>query len=388
MSKRYKIIDERKKRELVDRYNSGTRAKDICRQNNIPLSSFYSWVNKYQKITKRKESKNQITAMDYAELKRSRDRLAMEVEILQSAISNQNLKQIRKFELMEPLYGKYPLRTLCNAMQVRHASFYNHMVNNKNEQGWKYLYREKMKNEIQKLMAEDGHIYGSTMIVDRLAQKGIKTSRRFVSELLSELGVRSANSKSYEYKKRIQELRKANKVATQLLADAPNKVWLTDCTQCYIHDRDVWVCAVIDLYSRKLLAMKVGRNNSTRLTKSTLLEAIKARKPQNLRLHSDQGANYTSYRFNSFLKDNNISHTYSRAGMPKDNAPMESFFKTFKEIEIWSKDFPSYEGLKRRINDFKSFYNSRPHLHLKHLSPNNYEEKWFLENSKNNRVEQ
>lgn len=375
MSKRYKIIDELKKRELVCKYNSGTRAKDICRQNNIPLSSFYSWVNKYRKITKRKESKNQIIAMDYVELKRTCDRLAMEVEILQSVISNQNLKQIRKFELMEPLYGKYPLRTLCNAMQVRHASFYNHMVNNKNEQGWKYLYREKMKNEIQKLMAEDGHIYGSTMIVDRLRQKGVKTSRRFVSELLSELGLRNVKSRRYEYMKRIQEFRKANRIATKLEADVPNKVWLTDCSQCFIRNREVWVCAVIDLYSRKLLAMKVGRNNSTRLTKSTLQEAIKTRKPQSLRLHSDQGANYTSYRFNNFLKENNIAHTYSRAGMPKDNAPMESFFKTFKDLEIWSKGIPTYEALKRRVSDFVDFYNSRPHMHLGHLSPNEYENK-------------
>ena len=71
--------------------------------------------------------------------------------------------------------------------------------------------------------------------------------------------------------------------------------------------------------------------------------------------------------------------------MPKDNASMESFFKTFKDMEIWGKGFPSYEGLKRRAEDFRAFYNSGPHLHLRHKSPNEFEKKWFLENSKTNR---
>lgn len=385
MSGKYKIISEREKRSIVKEIESGARPKDISKKRQIPLSSIYSWINKYKNLTKRKESKNQITAMDYVELKRSRDKLAAEVEVLQIIMEQQNMPQLRKFKLMEPLYGQYPLHTLCDAMQVRHASFYNHMVNNKNELGWKYSYRKRMKNEIQKLMAEDGHIYGATMVVDRLRQKGINTSRRFASELLSELGVRNANSKSYEYKKRIQEYRKAKRIAIELEANAPNEVWLTDCTQCFIRDRDVWVCAILDLYSRKLIAIKVGRNNSTRLTRETVQLAIKERNPKSVRLHSDQGTNYTSYRFNKFLKENNIEHTYSRAGMPKDNAPMESFFKTFKDMEIWGKDFPSYEGLKRRAEDFRAFYNSRPHLHLRHQSPNEFEKKWFLENSKINR---
>jgi hypothetical protein len=73
MSGKYKIISEREKRGIVKEIESGARPKDISRKRQIPLSSIYSWINKYKNLTKRKESKNQITAMDYVELKRSRD---------------------------------------------------------------------------------------------------------------------------------------------------------------------------------------------------------------------------------------------------------------------------------------------------------------------------
>lgn len=91
----------------------------------------------------------------------------------------------------------------------------------------------------------------------------------------------------------------------------------------------------MDLFSRKVLSIRISPNNSTRLSKSTLRAAIQSRdiKP-GLILHSDRGSNFISYAYNKFLKDHHIIHSYSRPSTPTDNATLESFNRTLKDAII------------------------------------------------------
>ena len=134
----------------------------------------------------------------------------------------------------------------------------------------------------------------------------------------------------------------------------------------------------MDLFSRKVLSIRISPNNSTRLSKSTLVVAIQNRdiKP-GLILHSDRGSNFISYTYNKYLKDHHIIHSYSRPSTPTDNAPLESFNRTLKDAILLNEAGKSYSTVRKHISKFMDYYNNkRPHSSLNYLSPNEYEDRY------------
>ena len=107
----------------------------------------------------------------------------------------------------------------------------------------------------------------------------------------------------------------------------------------------------MDLFSRKVLSMCISPNNSTRLSKNTLRAAIQSRdiKPGSI-LHSDRGSNSISYAYNKFLKDHHIMHSYSRHITPTDNATLESFNRTLKDVIILNEANKSYNSVRKNIS--------------------------------------
>ena len=134
----------------------------------------------------------------------------------------------------------------------------------------------------------------------------------------------------------------------------------------------------MDLFSRKVLSIRISLNNSTRLSRSTLVAAIQNRdiKPV-LILHSDRGSNFISYTYNKYLKDHHIIRSYSRPSTPTDNAPLESFNRTLKDAILLNEAGKSYSTVRKHISKFMDYYNNkRPHSSLNYLSPNEYEDRY------------
>lgn len=97
--------------------------------------------------------------------------------------------------------------------------------------------------------------------------------------------------------------RKENILKQEFKVDHPNTVWVSDVTYYHYNNRAYYICVILDLYSRKVVAHRVSLSNSTQLTKRTFKLAYTSRQPQdNLLSHSDQGANYTSRTFMTYLK--------------------------------------------------------------------------------------
>lgn len=233
-----------------------------------------------------------------------------------------------------------------------------------------------MKSEILKVYAEHNENIGVERIVAILRRKGIRTSSKYISKLLSVLNLRNAKTE-IERRRRmeIKDIRKHNLLLRNYEVMKPNQVWLTDSTLVYINKRPYWVCICMDLFSRKVLSIRISPNNSTRLSKSTLVAAIQNRdiKP-GLILHSDRGSNFISYTYNKYLKDHHIIHSYSRPSTPTDNAPLESFNRTLKDAILLNEAGKSYSTVRKHISKFMDYYNNkRPHSSLNYLSPNEYE---------------
>ncbi len=103
-----------------------------------------------------------------------------------------------------------------------------------------------------------------------------------------------------------------------------------------------YICVVLDLYARKVIAYKISRHNSTQLTKTVVKMAYEKRHPtEELLFHSDQGSNYTSNEFRKYLKSIHITQSFSNPGMPYDNSVMESFFGNFKREALYRYRFKS-----------------------------------------------
>ena len=107
--------------------------------------------------------------------------------------------------------------------------------------------------------------------------------------------------------------------------------------------------------------------------------AYKLREPKgDLLFHSDQGCNYTSRTFRIFLREKGVMQSFSRGGMPYDNSVCESFFGIYKQEEYYRTNYRSETEVKKGINEFMNFYNTkRPHSLLRYRTPDAYEAEYF-----------
>ena len=136
------------------------------------------------------------------------------------------------------------------------------------------------------------------------------------------------------------------------------------------------ICVIIDLFSRKVLSYKIAENNTTELVMATFVDAFESREcPEGLLFHSDQGTQYTSYKFRTFLRKLGVKQSYSYPGMPYDNAVAESFFASMKVEELSHHFYDDPEELFRDVAEYIEFFNSkRIHQKLGYRTPDKIEE--------------
>ena len=157
---------------------------------------------------------------------------------------------------------------------------------------------------------------------------------------------------------------------------AANQAWVSDIT--YIRTRSGWLylAAVLDLYSRKIVGWAMAPTMPAELVCTALQLAISQRQPKaGLIVHSDRGSQYASHEHRNLLNKYGCIGSMSRKGNCWDNAVMERFFLNLKMERVWRQDYANHEEAMRNINDYIiSFYNSqRLHSTLGYVSPNNYE---------------
>lgn len=140
-----------------------------------------------------------------------------------------------------------------------------------------------------------------------------------------------------------------------------------------------YLCAILDLFSRKVIAYRLSSQNNTQLTINTFKDAFESRnRPNDLSFHSDQGSNYTAYEFRDLLHSLKVNQSFSKAGNPYDNACMESFFSSFKREEYNSKVYEYFDELEVSVDSFIKYYNEyRPHQTLKNKTSNQFEEEYL-----------
>ena len=358
---------------MVARYRNGESATDICTEIGIARSTFYTWLKPYK--TTYTDAGYAVNAAEFIKMKQRLEKLEQKVEVLQKVNCTVSSPLKEKLQELSLLHGQYSVHVLCEALEVPRGTFYNHIFRNKGENNSYQIRRTQLSTLIKQIYEESNQIFGAKKIKAVLANQGEVVSDKMVAELMQEMNLYSIRTGAKKNFARFNYEKKEDSLQMNFSVNAPNKVWISDVTCFKIDNKFQYICAILDLYSRKVIAYKISQKHSTQLITSTFKLAYAKRKPENgLIFHSDRGTQYTSHAFQKLLKTSHIEQSFSPSGKPHHNAVMESFFSSMKKEELYRTNYHSVGEFKERIKKYIGFYNiERPHATLAYKTPNTYE---------------
>jgi putative transposase len=162
-----------------------------------------------------------------------------------------------------------------------------------------------------------------------------------------------------------------------MLISRLNQVWLSDITYIRIRTGFVYLAAILDAFSRRVIGYAISARLDASLTLEALKMAIASRKTgPGVIHHSDQGVQYASSEYVEALKGSGFLISMARRGNPYDNATMESFFKTLKQEEVYLYEYETIDDVLARLPHFlEEVYNhKRLHSALGYIPPDEFEE--------------
>jgi putative transposase len=233
---------------------------------------------------------------------------------------------------------------------------------------------------IKEIHAMSDGTYGAPRIRAELADvDGLRVNIKRIARLMRNAGIAGVSRRRFVVTttRDAAAPKSPDLVAREFKADAPNKLWVADITYIPIWAGFLFLAAVIDVWSRKVVGWSMAPHLRTELVLNAFDMAVTQRQPTNVVHHSDQGTQYTSIAFGQRCRQAGVQPSMGSVGDAYDNALCESFFASL-ECELLDR-YTFWNHAEARLAVFKyieGWYNPhRRHSALDYLSPVNYERK-------------
>ena len=281
-----------------------------------------------------------------------------------------------RFQLIEDHRDEFPVTRMCQGLAVSPSGYY---AWRKRPPSAREMANQELFDKIKIVYNENHGVYGSPRIYHELDDQGVACSENRVARLMRLRGLQAKQTKRF---KTTTKRNKAHPVAPNLLkrdfaADRPDQKWLADITYIATLEGWLYLAAILDLYTRRIVGWAMSDRMTSDLTIAALEMALLQRQPDaGLVHHSDQGSQYTDRKYQTLLKDRSIRASMNGAGSWYDNAPMESFFGTLKSELVYHCVYYTRNEAKADVFYYiESFYNRRRrHSALDYLNPEVYEQ--------------
>jgi len=269
----------------------------------------------------------------------------------------------------------FSVRAMCRCLRIQPSGFYAWL---KSPLSSRAREDERQIELVRKAWTDSGKVYGYRKIHDDLLDQGETCCPNRVARLTRLAGIRA----QIGYKRRPgayggrPSVVVDNTLDRQFDVEAPDRAWVTDITYIRTHEGFAYLAVVLDLYSRRVIGWSIQGRQTTDVVLQALLMAVWRRKPRaKVLIHSDQGSQFTSKDWASFLKHHNLEPSMSRRGNCHDNAVAESFFNLLKRERVRRKVYRTRAEARQDVFDYiEMFYNpTRKHARNGMLSPVDFE---------------
>jgi putative transposase len=280
-----------------------------------------------------------------------------------------------RYAFIKGHHQQFSVRRMCSMLTVHPSGFYAWL---KRPFSRRALEDKRQAGLLKKAWEESGKVYGYRKLHDDLQDQGETCCPNRVARLTRMAGIKAQigyrrRSGTYGGKPSIVV---DNTLDRRFDVTVPDTAWVTDITYIKTTEGFAYLAIVIDLYSRRVVGWSMQSRQTTDLVMQALLMAVWRRKPAGkVLIHSDQGSQFTSIDWTSFLKQHNLEHSMSRRGNCHDNAAAESFFSLLKRERIRRRTYKTRDDARQDVFDYiEMFYNpQRKHARNGMLSPVEFE---------------
>jgi putative transposase len=272
--------------------------------------------------------------------------------------------------------GEFAVRDLCRVLRVSTSRFYTWATA---PIGKRQTFHDELAREIEQVHRDSRGVYGSPRITSVLQTRGVKVCRNTVAKVMKQRQIRARKRKRF-----IPRTTNSvhghpiarNRLQRNFTADRPNAKWVADLTYIPTEEGWLYLAALLDLYSRRIVGWSMAPHLRAELAIEALNMAIALRRPlPGLIHHSDRGVQYACEEYQRLLTHHGMVCSMSGVGNCYDNAAMESFFSTLKTECVYPCTFATRQEARRVIFEYMEvIYNRvRPHSSLGYVSPEAFE---------------
>lgn len=282
------------------------------------------------------------------------------------------------FTAIYQLSDTYSIKLLCDIAGVSRSGYYKWLKRQDQPPTIKEMEEQRLISLIREGFNKVRGIYGYPRMKIWLKRNyELKINKKRIYRLMKLMGIKSIiRKKKPKFSGKADGVFANNVLNRKFHARLPNLKYVTDITYLTFGRHRLYLSVILDLFNNEVVSYKISESNDTELVLNTVKETQEKRDVSQVLIHSDQGHQYTSHKYNNYIKELNMKVSMSRKANCWDNACIESFFGHLKSELMYINNFRTKELVIKAVQGYIHFYNTeRFQKKLNNLTPLEYRNK-------------